>query len=209
MGAHSNRNLLSGLLVAAALAFILVVGLAAAPRAFEFRTKPESSRRQTTQRVVNVPAPTRDVVHVAGVSRSSDETAARLGRTAPRPQRGDRAGRARTGRGDRSGSPRGRSHDRGGSRVDAPEGPGSGAPPSQPSPPPTVEAPQQAPAPSDEGAASGGLEDGVVRLAETVLPRRGSGLRDGVEGPDAADEPSVASDAHARRSRRAANSPDP
>jgi hypothetical protein len=67
------------------LALILFLGLALAPRAFEFRAWPEQSRQYATEQVVD--RPRAEVVEVAGVRESSR-----------RPERAREATRERAGR---------------------------------------------------------------------------------------------------------------
>lgn len=75
MTTPSNPSGIPSLPVVGLLAVILFLGLALAPRAFEFRAWPEQSRQYATEEVVDRPLSDAPVVEVAGVERSHSRSA--------------------------------------------------------------------------------------------------------------------------------------
>jgi hypothetical protein len=116
MTTPSNPSGIPSLPVVGLLAVILFLGLALAPRAFEFRAWPEQSRQYAAEEVVDRPRPEATPIEVAGVhasdsrrERALDVRGERSSR-APvraderRPSRGSRRAETRP-RGGRSGRP--------------------------------------------------------------------------------------------------------
>jgi hypothetical protein len=140
MTTPSKRTGIQGAHVVLLLALILFLGLALAPRTFEFRAWPEAARQDAIEEVVD--RPVREV-EVAGVERTARE--ARQGR--PPAAEGSSRGRRRAARGA---APRERARSgRSSRRRPAPEAPAAApdapveeAPPAE-TPAPEEPAPQQ------------------------------------------------------------------
>jgi hypothetical protein len=168
MRAPSNRNGIPTIRIVLLLAVILFLGLALAPRAFEFNAWPEPARHGAVEELVDRTAEEVTEVPVARVktgTRKAPDALAVRGRN-PRKSESAREVRARDGRG-RSRS-RGRRSGRAGRGSDAPavvvEQP-SAPQPEAPAPAPAQPA-QLAEAPQGEQV----LRNDVAQVAEENLP---------------------------------------
>lgn len=112
MRAPSNRSGVPATFVILLLALILFLGLALAPRAFEFRAWPEPSRHGAIQEIVERPADQVTEVPVARVKTRADKAPDALAVRGRNPRKESRARHARGGRREGragTGSRRGRS----------------------------------------------------------------------------------------------------
>ena len=110
MTTPSNPSGIPSLPVVGLLAVILFLGLALAPRAFEFRAWPEPPRQYATEEVVDRPAQDATPIEVAGVQRSRpapDSSAAKAERPGRKRSRAEDRSARRSSRGSGSARRRG------------------------------------------------------------------------------------------------------
>jgi hypothetical protein len=173
MRAPSNRSGIPTLPIALLLAVILFLGLALAPRAFEFRAWPEPARYGAVEEIVDRPAEGVTEVPVARVKTGARKAPDALAVRGRNPRRGEPARDARARRDDGRGRSRSRSRRSGrtgrdGRGADAPAVVVEQPPAQEPAPP--ASAPEQPAQLAEAPQGDQVRRNDVAQLAEETLP---------------------------------------